>query len=367
MNKLIKFLDLKSQYQSIKDEINLAINEVLNSGTFIGGEYVASFESNFSRFIGTKHCIGVANGTDALEIAIQALNLKPNSEIIVPFNSFIATSEAVSRNGHKIIFCDIDYDDYTISIKDLKEKITINTGAIIAVHLYGHPCNMYEINKIAKLNNLFVIEDCAQSHGAEFRGIKTGNLSDIACFSFYPGKNLGAYGDAGCIVTNNDDYADKCRLIANHGRLNKYDHKIEGRNSRLDSIQAAILDVKLKHLPDWVKKRNRIAAIYDQEFKNIPDLFLTQKNNDIVHAYHLFVIRTFLRDDLKFFLEKNDINTGIHYPVSLPLLEPYKILNTNINFSKLNHGSELLSIPIGEHLNDSEVYYVTEAIKNFFS
>jgi len=247
----IPFLDLKLQYLSIKDEIDLAVSNVINNTAFIKGENVSNFEINFAKYQNAKYCIGVGNGTDALEIAIESLQLPKNSEIIVPANSFIASSEAVTRSGHKVIFCDCNNNNYTISIKSLKSKITDNTRAIIAVHLYGHPCDMDGIYNVIGTKNIKVIEDCAQAHGAEYKGKKIGSIGDISAFSFYPGKNLGAYGDGGAILTNNKELSQKCIMIANHGRIDKYDHQFEGRNSRLDGLQAAILNVKLKYLDIW--------------------------------------------------------------------------------------------------------------------
>ena len=262
---MVKFLDLKFQYQSIKPEIDEAIQNVIENSAFIGGKNVAQFEDSFSNYVGTDYCIGVGNGTDALEIAIEALEMPIGSEIIVPANSFIASSEAVTRSGHKVVFVDIDAESYVVSIKDLKKRITPKTKAIMAVHLYGHPCNMDELAKISKKYNLYIIEDCAQAHGAEYKGKRVGGIGDIAAFSFYPGKNLGAYGDGGAITTNNLDLSVQCRKIANHGRISKYDHDFEGRNSRLDGLQAAILNVKLKYLNVWIEKRINVANLYWHE------------------------------------------------------------------------------------------------------
>jgi len=232
---MIKFLDLKKQYEEIKDEVNEAIFEVINDTAFVGGKYVDEFEKNFASYLGIKNTIGVGNGTDALEIALWSLDLPKESEVIVPANTFIATSEAVSRNNLKVRFVDCN-KYYQINTKSIEENINENTSAIIAVHLYGHPANMKKIQKIAKKYNLKVIEDSAQAHGAEIDRIKVGNFSDVATFSFYPGKNLGAYGDGGCIVTNDDELANKIRMYSNHGRSEKYFHEFEGRNSRLDGI-----------------------------------------------------------------------------------------------------------------------------------
>ena len=271
---MIKFLDLNKQYLSIKKDIDSAIESVISDSSFIGGKYVSQFEENFSSYHNSKYCIGVGNGTDALEIAIEALDLPKDSEIIVPGNSFIASAEAVIRSGYNIVFCDVDSDDYTISINDLKRKITHNTSAVIAVHIYGHPCNMDLLLNISRQNNIKIIEDCAQAHGAKYKEKKVGSIGDVGCFSFYPGKNLGAYGDGGAIVTNDESLATKCRMIANHGRIKKYDHEFAGRNSRLDGIQAAILNVKLNHLDAWTENRIEIANFYIERLKEVRDIVI---------------------------------------------------------------------------------------------
>ena len=347
---MIKFLDLKSQYDSIKDEIDEAIKNVINETAFIGGKYVAQFEEEFSSYQEAKHCIGVGNGTDALEIAIESLNLPKGSEIIVPANSFIASSEAITRTGHKVVFCDCDESNYTISIPSLKSKITDNTKAIMAVHLYGHPCDMDEILALANEFNLKVIEDCAQAHGAEYKSKRVGSIGDIGTFSFYPGKNLGAYGDGGAIVTNNDDLAKKCKMIANHGRIEKYNHEFEGRNSRLDGLQAAILSVKLKHLDNWTEARIKVADYYLENLKDLDGIILPKRENWAKQVYHLFVIRTKKRDDLQKYLKENDISSGVHYPISLPKLGAYNYTNqANEDFFANRSDRELLSLPIGDH------------------
>lgn len=365
---MIKFLDLAHQYQSIKSEIDDAIFSVINKSAFIGGDYVAAFEEQFATFQDAKFCIGVGNGTDALEIAIEALEIKKGSEIIVPANSFIATSEAVTRSGCKVVFCDCDPENYTISTDDLMEKITPETSAIIAVHLYGHPCDMDSLLKIAREYNLKIIEDCAQAHGAEYKDKRVGAIGDIGTFSFYPGKNLGAYGDGGAIVTNNESLAVKCRMIANHGRVAKYDHEFEGRNSRLDGLQAAILSVKLKYLEDWLEKRINIADYYLNKLENVGDIILPKISSNVRHVFHLFVIRTEQRDNLITHLNNNNIQTGIHYPISLPKLKAYKYCAQYNDKMFANEMDETyLSLPIGEHLHDQDFAKVTEIISDFYT
>lgn len=364
---MVKFLDLKSQYHSIKNEIDSAISDVLESSVFVGGNKVKNFEAEFAGYLGAEYCVGVGNGTDALEIALEALGLPKGSEVLVPANSFIATSESVTRSGLKVVFCDVDPLTHTLCLNDLKAKVTANTKCVIAVHLYGHPCDMHEVLRVAKQFNLKVVEDCAQSHGAEYRGSRVGSIGDISAFSFYPGKNLGAYGDGGAIVTNSSDLAEKCRMIANHGRKEKYDHLFEGRNSRLDSIQAAILSVKLKHLESWTERRISIASRYCEGLKNIKGLDVPIKKEWARHVYHLFVVKTQRRDDLLEFLQANNIQSGIHYPKALPMLEAYSHLNSgDDNPVACMQSENLLSLPMGEHLSDGEVDFVISVVRAFF-
>ena len=360
----IKFLDLHKQYLSIKSEIDYAIGDVINNSSFIGGRYVQRFEENFADYHSAKYCIGVGNGTDALEIAIESLNLPKRSEIIVPANSFIASAEAVTRNGHKIIFCDANSDDYTINIKDLKSRITKDTSAIIAVHLYGHPCDMDPILKIAKKYELKIVEDCAQAHGAEYKGKKVGSIGDLGCFSFYPGKNLGAYGDAGAITTNDENLFNKCKKISNHGRLEKYNHEFEGRNSRLDGIQAAVLDVKLNYLDQWTNYRIKIASAYMTCLSN-NNIALPIKKEWAKQVYHLFVIRSDYRDNIKRELFKNGFETSIHYPISLPKLKAFEYLcQSNEKLFAWECGDTILSLPIGEHISENDVKNIQLIIDN---
>jgi dTDP-4-amino-4,6-dideoxygalactose transaminase len=365
--KIIKFLDLTAQYLTIKEEIDGVINDVINKSSFIGGEYVSLFEKKFAEYLEVKNCIGVANGTDAIEIAIEALDIPLGSEIIVPANSFISSSEAVTRQGHKVVFADCDPESYVISVEDIEKRINKKTKAIIAVHLYGHPCNMDNLQSLAVKNDLFIIEDCAQAHGAEFNGKRVGSIGDIAAFSFYPGKNLGAYGDGGAITTNNESLAKKCRMIANHGRIAKYNHEFEGRNSRLDALQAAVLITKLKYLPYWTQKRIQLANYYLDNLKNVSQIFLPVRKIWAKQVYHLFVIRTTNRDCLAKYLAERGIETGIHYPISLPRLKAYEYTqqsNEELFANKL--GENLLSLPIGEHLKEQDLDEVISSIRQFF-
>lgn len=365
---MIKFLDLKSQYHSIQPEIDAAIAAVIAESAFVSGPYAKKFEEEFAAWLGADWCIGVGNGTDAIEIALEALDLPPGSEVIVPGNSFIASSEAVTRTGLKVVFADVDPGHYTLTAATVRAKLTPRTSAIMAVHLYGHPCDMSELKALADEHKLKIIEDCAQAHGATSHGNMVGTIGDIATFSFYPGKNLGAYGDAGAIVTNNANLAEKARKIANHGRIAKYDHEFEGRNSRLDGIQAAVLSAKLPHLNDWTQHRIAVAERYMTELAGVEGVVLPRRANWARQVYHLFVIRTDRRDELKYWLADQGIETGIHYPVALTQLRAYDYLHQGGEDLFVNKAAgTLLSLPIGEHMSDTDVKNVCEALKTFFS
>ena len=361
---MIKFLDLYKQYESIKAEIDDAIQSVIKDTAFIGGKYVSRFEANFAQYQQARYCVGAGNGTDALEIAIEALDLPAGSEIIVPANSFIASAEAVSRSGHKIVFCDVDEEDYTLSIDDVRRRITDKTAAVMAVHLYGHPCDMDPLLELAREYDLRIIEDCAQAHGAEYRGRRVGAIGDIGAFSFYPGKNLGAYGDGGAIITNSEELSGKCRMIANHGRIAKYDHEFEGRNSRLDGLQAAILDVKLRHLEDWTEHRIRLADLYLEKLSDVSGIVLPVRRQWARQVYHLFVIRASNRNALMDSLNRLGVSTGIHYPVSLPRLRAFEYLAQGDETMFTNRAcNELLSIPMSETIDHEDATRVINALK----
>ncbi len=363
---MIKFLDLHSQYVQIKDEIDKAISSVISESAFVGGKYVSEFEERFAAYQQANYCVGVGNGTDALEIAIEALSLEKGSEIIVPANSFIASSEAVTRTGHKVIFCDCNLYDYTIDIEDVLRKLNPRTSAIIAVHQYGHPCDMDALVRIARDFGIKIIEDCAQAHGAEYKGRKVGSIGDVGAFSFYPGKNLGAYGDAGAIITNDKSLAVRCRMIANHGRISKYNHEFEGRNSRLDAIQAAVLGVKLNYLDVWLDRRIKVADLYRKYLSGLDVISLPNCSSWAKHVYHLFVIRCKRRNELKRMLEGNGVEVGIHYPISLPKLPAYKYLGQVNGCSNAdNLEGEILSLPMGEHIIRDDIMRISDLVHSF--
>ena len=322
----IPFVDLKRQYQSHRSEIDLAISNVITDTAFVGGnsnKYIQAFEKVFSSFLSLKHTITCANGTDSLEIILEAYNIGKGDEVIVPAVSWIATSESVGRTGAKPVFVDVDKDTLLIDVSKVESVITKSTKAIIPVHLYGNAVNMEKIMQLAAKYNLVVIEDCAQAHGAKYNGKLIGTFGHASSFSFYPGKNLGAYGDAGAITTNSDNIASKCRMIANHGQLKKHAHLIEGRNSRMDGLHAAILSVKLPHLNKWNELRNLNAKKYDRAIINAA-IELPVVNSNAYHVFHLYVIKSANRDKLKMALEAEGVECAIHYPTALPFMEAYQ-------------------------------------------
>ena len=359
----VPFVDLKIQYHSIKNEIDQAIKNVIEDTAFINGKYAKQFEDDFAQFCGTKFCVGAGNGTDALYIALRSLGVGQGDEVITVANSFIATSEAITMTGARIVFVDSDPQTYNIDVQKIEKAVTKRTKAIIPVHLYGQPAEMDTVQEIAKKYNLYVIEDAAQAHGAKYKDKNIGTFGDCACFSFFPGKNLGAYGDAGAIVTNNDELAQKIRMFANHGRVEKYNHEFEGINSRLDGLQAAILDVKLKHLEKWTERRRTIAKMYDEGLKDT--VVVPVVKGDVKHVYHLYVIRTKNRGNVKKYLEDKGISTGTHYPIPLPFLKAYSYLKHKPEDFPIAYKlkDEILSLPIHGDMSDEQVKYVIEQVK----
>jgi dTDP-4-amino-4,6-dideoxygalactose transaminase len=360
----VPFVDLKEQYKLIKDEIDKAISMVIAETAFIGGKYVNEFENKFAGFCRADFCVGVGNGTDALFIALRALGIGQGDEVITVANSFIATSEAITLTGARVVFVDCDPETFNIDVKLISDAITPRTKAVVPVHLYGQPADMVEIKKIAEKRALFVVEDAAQAHGAEINGERVGTYGDMVCFSFYPGKNLGAYGDAGAIVTNREDLAGKCRMIANHGRFEKYNHEFEGINSRLDGLQAAILNVKLKHLETWTEKRRKIAAMYEKLLRN-SDVITPVEMPGMRHVYHLYVVRVQNREAIQAKLKNKGIMTGVHYPTALPNLPAYAYLAYRPEDFPVStkYSREILSLPMFPELSNDQIEYVCEQVK----
>ncbi len=359
-NSVIKFLDLEKVNNRFREEIDLRIKKILDKGWYLQGEEDKSFEENFAKYIGVKHCIGCANGLDALNLIIRAYGFSSGDEIIVPANTYIASILAISENGCTPVLVEPSIITYNINPDLIEEKITGKTKAIMVVHLYGQAVQMDKIWELAKKYNLKIIEDSAQAHGAYYNGKKTGCLGDASGFSFYPGKNLGCMGDGGCVTTNDDELAKKIRAIANYGSDRKYHHIYKGINSRLDEIQAAILDVKLKYLDEDNKRRKQIAGYYRENVKN-NRIILPEIYNENSHVWHIFAIRTNNRDELQKYLEKNDIQTNIHYPTPPHKQGAYKEWeNNSYPISEEIHRTEL-SLPISPVMTDEEVEYVVEA------
>lgn len=360
----IPLVDLKAQYASIKQEIDQAIQHVLDETDFIGGSAVAEFEKAFAAYCGTRTAVGLGNGTDAIQIALLTCAIGRGDEVITAVNTFIATSEAISATGARPVFVDNDPKTYLIDVRKIEEKITPRTRAIIPVHLYGQPTAMDVINEIALRHGLVVIEDAAQAHGAQFKGKTVGTLGTLACFSFYPGKNLGAYGDAGAIVTNDEVLANKTRMLANHGRLKKYEHEMEGYNSRLDTLQAAILLVKLRHLNTWTEKRQQHAAHYARLLSSSADIVTPTIHPDATHVFHLYVVRVQQRDQVQQMLKEAGIVTGIHYPIPLHQQPAYRHFGLPPGSFPVaeRYADELLSLPMYPELTDEQIVYISDTL-----
>ena len=364
----VPFVDLKLQYLSLKKEIDSAVLYVMENTTFVGGEPLTSFENNFAAACRIKHCIGVGNGTDALYIILRSLGITAGDEVITVANSWISTSETISQCGAKPIFVDIEPDYYTIDVSKIEEKITTKTKAIIPVHLYGQMAEIDKIDALCKKHNLFLIEDCAQAHLAEYKAIKAGTTGIAAAFSFYPGKNLGAYGDGGAIITNDDALANKMRMFANHGAIVKHQHQMEGINSRLDTIQAAILNVKLPHLQKWNKQRLKNALVYNQLLADVSEITIPKIHPETKHTFHLYVIRAHKRKELISYLTDRGIQTQIHYPTILPLLPAYNYLNHKAEDFPVaaSYHDSILSLPMFPELTEEQINFVAETIKAFY-
>jgi len=358
----IGMINLKREYAEIQQEIDEAIKRVLESGYFIGGNECKEFEKDFSRYVGSIHCIGVNSGSDALYLAIKALNIGKGDEVITVSHTFISTADAVFRNGAKVIFADIQPDTYCIDPDQVKKKINKKTRAIMPVHLYGHPADMTPILELAQDHDLIVIEDASQAHGARYNGRMVGSLGRIGCFSSYPTKNLGAYGDAGMIVTDDDELALKLAQYRNYGSVNKYHHDFVGMNSRLDEIQAAILRVKLKHLEEWNNRRRQIAKNYNVLLADTK-LILPVEKDYAKHVYHQYVVRSEQRDRIMKKLQARGINTLIHYPIPVHLQKAYSDLGYKMKLRVTETTMKaIFSIPIYPQLTDEEAELVVHAI-----
>jgi len=363
----IPFVDLHAQYLSIKDEIDKAIAEVIAESAYIRGRHVDAFEQAWARTLGVKRCVSCANGTDAIYIALRGLGLRAGDEVITSAHSWISTSEAITQAGGRVVFCDTDEETFTIDPIEIERKITPATVGIVPVHLYGQAADMGAIMAIARKHNLWVIEDCAQAHLARYNGQYVGTFGNVATFSFYPGKNLGAYGDAGCLVTNDDRLADWLATFARHG--GKGDHVIEGLNSRMDGLQAAILNAKLPHLPAWTVARRYVAACYSELLDDVGDVITPIVESDRDHVYHLYVIRTENRGALREHLSEAGISTVLNYPKALPFYPAYAYLGhvpKDFPAAYFNQ-SRILSLPIYPEMAEETITHVANTIAHFWS
>ncbi len=361
----IPLVDLRAQYQSIKPEIDAAIQNCLNRTDFILGEDVQQFEKEFAAFCGVKEAVAVSSGTDALALALLACGVGPGDEVITTAFTFIATAEAISHCGATPVLVDCDPVTYNLEPKRLDKFVTKKTKAILPVHLYGRPADMDPICSVAAKHGLKVIEDAAQAHGAVYKGKTIGGIGDVGCFSFYPGKNLGAYGDAGMVTTNDPEIAEKARILRDHGRKEKYNHLRVGFNRRMDTIQAAILRVKLKRLAEWTERRRAIAAKYRELLKNPAIILPAEDEKDMSSVYHLFVIRTKMRAHIRRMLHVEGIESGIHYPIPLHLQPAYNTLKYKVgDFPHSELASdEVLSLPLYPELPDEQIVRIAGVIE----
>ena len=361
------FFSFKRENAEIQQEISEAIERVFESGRFVLGDEGAAFETEFSSYVGAEYGIGVNSGSDALFLALKALGIDKNSEVITVSHTFVATVDSIVRCGAKPVFVDVEPDTYCIDTAKIEERITERTKAILPVHLYGHPANLDEVLKIATQHDLSVVEDACQAHGAEYKGRKVGSVGDVACFSFYPVKNLGAYGDGGMVTTNESSLAERVKLLRNYGQSRKYYYDLVGINSRLDELQAAMLRVKLVRLDEWNEKRRRLAKVYNELLEHT-DVVLPLERAYAKHAYHLFVIRVAERDKCQRLLQERGIQTQIHYPIPVHKQKAYTEFE---NAKGLSHTevlcNEILSLPLYPSLTEEEVTYIGGATKDAIS
>lgn len=359
---MILLQDFKREFAEIGKEVSEAIQAVLESGWFILGQEGEKFEEEFSKYVGTKFGVGVNSGSDALYLAIKALGIHEGDEVLTVSHTMISTVDAITRNGAKPVFVDIDPATYVMETSDLKAKLSNRTRAILPVHLYGHPVNMDPLMEIAREHNLDIIEDACQAHGAEYKTRKVGNIGTVGCFSFYPTKNLGAYGDAGMVVTNDEELSDKLKKMRNYGQSKKNYHDFVGVNSRLDEMQAAILRTKLPYLDEWNKKRKKLAGIYNELLEGVSAIKPVEKEY-AKHVYHLYVIRSKKRDKLQQYLLKKGVQTLVHYPIPIHLQKAYAT-NDKLPITEEICG-EILSLPMNPWLKEGEVKEISNLVRTY--
>lgn len=363
----VPFVDLRREYASIQSDVDAAMQSVIRDTAFISGPYASAFESDFADFLGIDHVVGCANGTDAIELALKALGIGAGDEVIVPALTWISTAESVSAVGARPVFADIDPATYTLDPADAARKVTDATAALLPVHLYGQMADMEALSELAEAHDLRVIEDTAQAHGARRSGRMAGTWGDAATFSFYPSKNLGAWGDAGAVAVSDPEVATRVRRLTNHGQLEKHHHTVEGRNSRLDGLQAAILSAKLPHLDAWNDARRHRAAEYDTLLADVEAVSTPVTQSGNTHVYHLYVVESAHRDALQQHLADEDISTSIHYPTALPFQPCYASRGyTPADFPAAHRATErILSLPIFPLMEDDELRAVADAIQTF--
>ena len=365
----VPFLDLSSHHAPLRSEFRAAIEEVIDTGAFAGGPFVEKFEKDFAEYCDCRYALGVGSGTEALWLALLALGVGPGDEVITVPSTFMATAEAITYCGARPVFVDIDESSYTMDPTGLKQAVTQRTKAIIPVHLFGQPADMDPILEFARSHGLFVIEDAAQAHGAEYKGRRVGSLGDAGCFSFYPGKNLGAFGEAGAVVTNNDDLQGKIRVLRDHGQIRKYHHTMVGWNARMDGIQGAVLRIKLRHLEKGNELRRSRAAQYDRELKGLEEVVTPYEDPSARHVYHIYAIRVRERDETIRRLAEMGIACGIHYPVPIHLQEAYRNLGYEAGAFPVAEraAGEFVSLPMFPELTPAQIEAVTEALKEALS
>ena len=364
----VEFLNLKAQYNIIKEEIDSSLRDVIALTAFSSGPFVEKFEKKFLEFCGTKYCIAVNSGTSALHLSLLAHRIQPGDEIITVPNSFISTTWAITYCRAVPVFIDVDQKTWLMDPELIEEAITSRTKAIMPVHLYGQPANMDTINEIAKKYGLIVIEDAAQAHAAKYKGKMIGSLGNTTCFSFYPGKNFGAYGKGGAVITDDVDIANHIRILRDHGQSKKYYHDFVGYNYRMDGFQGSVLSVKLKYLKQWTDRRNTIAQFYTNSLRDIEGLQVAHYRDNIISAFHLYVIHTPRRFELMYYLQEKGISTGLHYPIPIHLQKAYKQLNHKSGdypISEMN-AKNCLSLPIYSELKTEQINYVCESIHSFY-
>jgi dTDP-4-amino-4,6-dideoxygalactose transaminase len=367
--EIVPFVDLIAQYESIAEEIDRAFHEVTATAQYILGAQVERFEHEFAHFVGATHAVGVGSGLDALRLGLLALEIGPGDEVILPANTYIATALAVSEVGATVVLVDCDPATYNVDPSGVAPAVTGRTRALLPVHFAGQAAEMDPLLELARTKGLLVVEDAAQAHGTLYQGHPCGSLGAVACFSFYPGKNLGAYGDGGMVTTNDPGVVERTRLLRNYGERAKYDHVVKGVNSRLDGLQAAFLAVKLQHVPSWNEARRRHADAYIAELEGVGDLEFQKRSESSTHVYHLFIVETKERDALRAFLTERGIQTGIHYPIPIHLQEAYRDLG--LRPGTFPHAERLarraLSLPMYPELAEEQIALVADVIREFFA